>query len=320
MAHRMLKWSSLLFYLFPFVLFFFIGCSVAGMSGVADNQGLAAGAIVIGYGILAGVFSLVPALFVASKTNSKQLIRINFIFAFSIICLVIIFQYRSTNQKNKSPEKIEKSTTQMPPSLFINSLSTVLPEMNPAKEKMGLGMFTPDMFNNDVFYFYGNLNLQKSILEHSATDSITFQRSEFGGVEIATAPPWLVPDHLKLDYDLLYFKVISVTDDFVELLVNTQTNQTAFANKRAGNIHYWPDFLLSVHSVELINPEMNFIHIKPLKHSAQISQEYTFLSPIRIRNDWMEVELLNDDLKVIENGWIQWKTENELAITYSLLS
>jgi len=40
-----------------------------------------------------------------------------------------------------------------------------------------------------------------------------------------------VPEFLKLDYDILYFKVVSVAKEFVEVEVNKQNKQTAFAEK-----------------------------------------------------------------------------------------
>ncbi len=44
------------------------------------------------------------------------------------------------------------------------------------------------------------------------------------------------------------------------------------------------------------------------------------MQPLIIKGDWMMVRLVDDDYKIVGEGWIQWKKENNLLIKYSLLS
>ena len=48
------KPSNILFYFLSAILFFFLGMIFAGITNAGKDQGLAAGAIVFGYGIIAG--------------------------------------------------------------------------------------------------------------------------------------------------------------------------------------------------------------------------------------------------------------------------
>jgi len=294
MAHQMLKPYNLLLYPLAIIAAFFVGASYAGIVEAGKNQGLAGGAIVLGYGVIASVIGFVIALIVANKVNRKTTIWINIILALSIVGFYIYFHLKFLERKK-------------------------------AREEQAAGLYfkkplTVAVHENKPFYFYGNLNLEKSLLEHLPTDSITFKRLENGGFDIATAPPWLVPAHLKLDYDILYFKVMSVTEEFVELEVNTQTKQTAFANKRSGKLMYWPTFLFSINSVEFLNHETQKVYVKPIDHASTVIQSYSFMRPLKIKQHWMYVLLKNDDFNTVGKGWIKWNDNGKLLISYSLLS
>ena len=130
----------------------------------------------------------------------------------------------------------------------------------------------------------------------------------------------MVPQHLKLDYDLLYFKVISVTDEFVEIEVNSQNNQTAFVDKSSGVLSYWPDFFLRVNSIAFLNPKGQTVYVKPLDHAGEVYQPYSFMKPLLVKQEWMYVSLLADNFDAVGKGWIKWKEGENLLITYSLLS
>ena len=44
------------------------------------------------------------------------------------------------------------------------------------------------------------------------------------------------------------------------------------------------------------------------------------MKPIKIKNNWMYVSLVNDNYEVVGKCWIQWRTKYQILITYSLLS
>jgi hypothetical protein len=331
MAHQMLKPYSFLLYFLAILTFFFVGLTYAGIIEAGKNQGLAGGAIVLGYGVMGAFFGFLMALFLANKTNRKIIFRLNIILA--ILCVGFYSYYHLKYLERQKAKALEKQHIELPKKPIPTK--PVVPEAEPMamlvpngfkknvfnqENEDGLGMFKPNFGEQQVLYFYGNPYLGKALIEHTPYDSITFQKKEYGGYSIATAPPWLVPDHLKLDYDLLYFKVQSVTQEFVEVTVNTLTEQTAFVSKYDGAIAYWPEFLLSVHSVEFPNPETETIYVKPLEYAGKVDIAYSFMKPLRISNEWMFVELQDDDFKSLGTGWIKWIADGKLLVQYALLS
>lgn len=318
---NLLKPYNLLLYLLAILTFFFLGIAYAILTHAAENQGLAGGAIVLGYGVISSFFGLFMALFVASKSSKNNILRINKILGIIVIGLLSFSSWRYYTKTKQEQEiqqhEIHKQTS---PATQPMAMLVKMPEQNQENKTMGLGMFSPNMYENKALYFYGKLNLEKSLTEHSPTDSITFKKSKYRSYEIVTAPPWLVPDHLKLDYDMFYFKVVSVTDDFLELIVNTYNKQTAFVSKRSGTLKYWPEFLLGVNSVEFLNPKTQKIYVKPLDYAGTVNQSYSFMRPLKVRQDWMYVLLLDESFQITGKGWIKWQENNKLLIKYNLLS
>ena len=98
-------------------------------------------------------------------------------------------------------------------------------------QQAGLGMFRPAWFEQPVLYLYGPVEYNKTSQDHTPVDSIVFQVEDGGGVNIISAPPYLVPEHLKLDYDVLWFRVIGITGGFLEVIVNSTNGQTAYIRK-----------------------------------------------------------------------------------------
>ena len=109
----MLKLYSLLLYPLTLIAFFFVGISYAGLVEAGKNQGLAGGAIVFGYGIMAAVIGLVIALFVAYKTNRKTIFWLNIILTVGIVVFYVFYHIKFLErQKVKALEKqnIEQPT------------------------------------------------------------------------------------------------------------------------------------------------------------------------------------------------------------------
>ena len=184
---------------------------------------------------------------------------------------------------------------------------------------MGLGFFKPNFFDNPVLYFYGNPNFEKSLNDHYPTDSIVFTKRESGGFDIVQAPPWLLPAHLKLDYDILYFKIRALGTEFAEVIVNSTTHSTSYINVQQGKTILWPEFLLSVSTVEFIPNSNQEIKIKPLAQASSIERDFSFMKPVLIREEWMEVQLMDDDFSLVGYGWIRWRESERLLVTYNLL-
>jgi len=306
---------SLLFYFFMIVVFFFAGVYYAGITGAAEGQGLAGGAIVLGYGVIAAFIALLVSIIMAYSVQRDLIVQANKILGIIILIFIIITAYRiiTIERSETGSESLSHQITKEPAAPAVD-----LPQSD-ADSGFGLGLFKPDFFNRSNLYFYGNPNFEKPASDHSPSDSIAFQQLDGHRLEISYAPPWLVPEHLKMDYEILYFKIKSINRDFAEIFVNKTTNRTAYVDRHVGNIIYWPDFLLNVQTIEFSQELPQTVRVKPLSYGGQVSIDFEFMMPIQIQNHWMEVELQDHNFKKVGAGWIQWRDEEKLLIEYSLL-
>jgi len=312
------KLSHILFYLFSAAIFFILGLIFAGISGAGKDQGLAGGAIVLGYGVMTGFIAFLLSIFVARFFKEAQIVLSNKIFAGVFVILFLMLTYRYYTQHSNLEEPTNTQNIKLATMTVTAEAPINMPDLD--KPPMGLGMAKPNFFDNKVLYFYGNPNLEKTILDHTPTDSLLFIKTELG-MEISYAPPWFVPAHLKLDYDILYIRVISIQSDFIEVLVNESNGQTSYMDRSKNKLYLWPEFLLTINSVDPVNHENNPVRVKPLSHAGLVSnQHYAFLKPIRISNQWIQVEMLDDAFNFLGKGWIKWRENDRLLISYSLLS
>lgn len=329
MAHQAVKSYSFLMYFLAIIALFFLGLIYAGIVEAGKGQMLAGGAIVLGYGVIGAFIGFCLSLVAAFNAKRALIIKINIILT---LIIVTSFAYFTIKYQKRQREKLEndkpkreqpkkptapaQEAQQTEPIAILSNFEDKLQ----TETIMGLGMFTPNFYENRTLYFYGNITPGKSVQEHMPTDSITFKLRESGGFDIATAPPWLVPDHLKLDYNMLYFKVKSISNDFIEVVVNTTNNQTTLVDRYAGKLQYWPEFLLNIHSVEFPEPSKQHVNARPFDSAGTIKTSYSFMRPIKIQNEWMYVGLLDDGFKEVAKGWIRWTKGGKLLISYNLLS
>jgi len=312
------------------LVFFFAGVYYAVLTGAAEGQGLAAGAIVIGYGVFTAFTAFFFSFIITYHSSLEWITRLNQILAIILLLFISITAYRVISREASqtatgssteiTPKSTKPSTTIAPPPVNIPSTQPNHAPSANENEELGLGFFTPNFYNRQVLYFYGIPNLDKPVSEHLPVDSLLFQQSDGHRYEITYAPPWLVPEHLKMDYEILHFKILSINRDFVQIDVNKTNNRFAYVDRHAGTISYWPDFLLKVHSVEFPQNQPQTVRTRPLNYAGQVTLDFEFMKPLQIQNDWMEVELQNSDFQKVGEGWIQWRDEEKLLIKYSLLS
>lgn len=329
---KLLKPACIVFYLLTLFTFFLIGLFFAKFIGAGKSQGLAGGAVVMGWGTIFGGSALVLSIIIAYYVQLKTLVKLNFVlFAILLALMGYIFfmikeggelMDKNNGQNNLSPTAIIKPAM-FESTSYTKDISTgyhFVSTNQDEESEMGMGFFIPNMYENSKLNFYGEINLEKSLNEHPPFDSIVFKKNKYNHFEISSAPPWLFPEVLKLDYDLLYFRIKSVTEDFAEVIVNKQTNQSSFVSRMSGKIIYWPDFFLSVNSVEFYPDTNEKIHVRPFLASSTTNLNHQFMRPVKISGDWMEVLLLNSNFVKVGKGWIQWKRENKILVIYNLLS
>jgi hypothetical protein len=139
-------------------------------------------------------------------------------------------------------------------------------------------------------------------------------------VDIVEAPPWLVPQHLKMDYEIFQLRVVTLTPDWLEVVGSMRTGQLVWIDRSAARFTAWPEFLLSVHSVEAIDAATNPVRARPLDSSPILSTARAALPPLAIRGEWMQVATHELADRMPPEGWIRWRRGERLLISWNPLS
>ncbi|HEX5025680.1 MAG TPA: hypothetical protein VFV68_10425 [Agriterribacter sp.] len=92
--NKLLKPACLLLYLLSVMVFFCTGMWYVAISGMAKNQGLAGGAIVLFNGLIFAVSAFVASIFLAYYATHKTIIIANRILAIILAAFIIVFIYR----------------------------------------------------------------------------------------------------------------------------------------------------------------------------------------------------------------------------------
>lgn len=290
---------SIILVLFCIAAGFLLGGLLASLS-IQHPSGLAGAGIAAFYALFGGFIGLVISIILLLKASVRA-IAITILLA-GIIAFISIFILI----RNKKARKAQRKMAHVSFASFQDG-----------NNEMGLGMAQPNFYQNEVVYFY-RPNLEKAVNEHLPIDSLVFSRSELGH-ELTYAPSWFYPVHLKMDYEILFLKVISQTKDWVQVIVNEQTQMKAWLSKHDVKIVQWPDFILATSSVKPID-EYVTLKVKPLDHAGDLSKKGSFYRAIEVRNEWLRVEILDEKFKKQGMGWLRWRKNGKLLITYDLLS
>ncbi|MBK9333361.1 MAG: hypothetical protein IPM96_13365 [Ignavibacteria bacterium] len=314
---NILRRGCIALYIITIVAFFLGGMTFAGMTDAAKDQGLASGAIVLMYGFYFAVAGFAASFVISYFLSDKSIKLLNIIV--SVLILInagLVYYNYNERQKNKSAFQFDRNSVEN----FNAAVQMVFNNLKMRDSSIGLGFFKPDFVNLSALYFYGNPFSGEPAEEIPPIDSMTFSEKDYGSLDISYAPPWLVPAHMKLDYEILFFRIMFVSNNYIEIEVNEYDDRTLCVKKDAGEIFYWPEFFLKVHSVEQLNPSEQKIRIKPLTYSDEVIYKYEIMKPVLIKDEWMMVELYDDGYNLTGKGWLQWKSGDKLLISYSLLS
>jgi hypothetical protein len=93
-VQKLFKPAAFLLYLLSMLVFLPSGMAFAAVSGVAEGQGLAGGAIVLWYGILFALAALIGALFLAWYGSPNLIRRVNMVLASLLAAIAAVLAYR----------------------------------------------------------------------------------------------------------------------------------------------------------------------------------------------------------------------------------
>ena len=123
-----------------------------------------------------------------------------------------------------------------------------------------------------------------------------------------------------MDYDLLFLRAMTISKNWIEVVVNRLTGETRWVDAQAVRFVDWPRFLLDVAAVEVPEAGTNPIRIKPLGHASILADAPGIPLPVLgVRGSWLQVATIHVADRIPPWGWIRWREDDRLLISYSPL-
>jgi len=200
------------------------------------------------------------------------------------------------------------------------------PDLDGQVSELGVGVVNPPLDPERPLYLYLGLDSNQFPPTVPPSDSLTFVAG-LHNVDLATAPPWFAPEGMKLDYDLLYLRAVQLTRYWVQVVVNATSERprsfprTAWVARDAVSFRTWPEFLLDVYSVEVVDPADNPLREGPGEGFATLGSLGGIpLHVEAIQGSWAKVSRADGNESDPRRGWIRWTDGDVLLVTYDLLS
>lgn len=204
---------------------------------------------------------------------------------------------------------------------FLLGISTVYAQDISGLPEMGMGIFTPILQDNKVVYLYENPLGMESNERLKPKDSIVFSKTHYNQFEMGYMPKNFSPEYVKLDYEILFLKVISMGRSFVEVEINQNEHTTMFVHAIDGNISSWESLIVNANTVVFHQDFPQKIKSQPMTGSKTIFPEGDFfMVPEHNKGDWLLITITDMQYNPKGKGWIQWKKDGKLVIRYKMLS
>ncbi len=300
-----------------------------GRSVVPRTEGLVGAAEVLGYGVLGIVVFVLFGLLSIRLLPRRTLVRTLWLLGPVALALVVWSGVRINALREEQRKRIEeeqeqrlrmKPTPLAEPVLFTSLRTPVSPVGSDgnASGSIGMGMVAPRM-QAGPWHFYSKPDADDPLHRPAIVDSLVFANGPHH-LDIASAPPWFVPAHMKLDYDLLLLRAITLSANWVEVVVNEADGRTAWVERAQGELRLWPEFILGVNTVEILDPAANPIRLKPLEHAAILADgANALLTPVAVQGDWLQVRTHELADRMPPTGWVRWRRGDQLLVHYNLL-
>ena len=98
---KFLKPACFLLYVLALLSFFVLGLLFAGWMDAGKNQGLAGGAIVLGYGIISSFLGLILSLFGAYHLKHRAIVKMNLALSLFLIASISIIFFNAKQRKSQ---------------------------------------------------------------------------------------------------------------------------------------------------------------------------------------------------------------------------
>jgi hypothetical protein len=189
-----------------------------------------------------------------------------------------------------------------------------------SQDELGLGIIQIDIEQTKEIKIYknkGDKDAEKIIRLVKEKGDIVIEEKDY--------IKWLHPETIWLDYSQFLFRYTQIQDNWIEVIINKETNDKRWILKSSTfTITSWDKFLIeNTTAVESLNP--TDIKVEPNFDSKTIrkTSDKDCFEAIEIKGDWIKIKT-NETLECnqhplpIKTGWIKWRENNRLTIKYFL--
>lgn len=300
-----MEFTKILSSLFYYLSLLLVGLIVGGLLGrafVPKDAGLAGGAIVLWYIIFSVVGVLVIGALLAKKLPPeafKTVFRI--VSALGILAIGLI-AYRFLTDVKPQIDKAKKEVQKKPLPTKPAAPATDIDAGRPAS---GIGMAKPLLFPDRPIYFFEKPNAPAPF------DSLVFRKGKHF-TEVAFAPAGFQPEYQKLDYDLFFLRAMSQQGSWLEVVLNKDSEKTAWARKDDVVMQPWAAFLPNIYAIEHLRPQDFPVRENPQDHASPLG--------VQPSGPWHAERVSGDWVKLKKSGWLRWSRDGKQLIRFVYLS
>ena len=188
---------------------------------------------------------------------------------------------------------------------------------------LGQGVVKVDITQMPQLSFFadtsGEAKMQLNILKDSAGEIVL--KSSIQSFD------WLLPEQLFLNYDLFVFRVDTIIGKWMRVYTDNDKGEKYWTTKtRALTYFPWPEFfrtkVSSVSKDVLINVAVRTAANEQAPTIKNIEDADCF-KVLEVKGDWLHIRSdanCSDSKRPVKSGWIRWRKQQRLLISYALLS
>lgn len=190
---------------------------------------------------------------------------------------------------------------------------------------LGCGLVSINFDDKTILHFYATKtdNQPVKIVEFFNDDNNWNIR------DLDKQKAWLKPEVLELDHSTFIFRCKSLTDDWLEIIVNNENGKSLWLKKNElTKYSSWETFLQGMFGVARLYDQNQEIKKQPSDSSEEIKYFGGDCFQVKSMNgDWIEIftadycdESYTKSKTKIKSGWIKWRQGNKLMIEYYIMA
>lgn len=217
------------------------------------------------------------------------------------------------------------SNTVMRCLLIVIVLTLPIPGFAQLHLAAGTGVLNVDLARKPALAFYNDTT------DQAAAKIIRIETDSTGELKLVSAIPvaeWLDAEQLFPAYDIFTLRVDTIAGKWMRIIVNNGNGQMMWL-KSAPAMTFIPwsvYFAKHTSAVEVVEGVVLTIHATASDKSALIRRTMPgdCFKVSAVKGEWMRVDTApdcnNNKSKLIRSGWIRWKRDNHILVTYSSIA